>query len=98
MPAVRQYFPVRLTQAQRRVIAEIAPELAGRVKPGERNQRTIPFTLAELKAIREKAGKAMRHAITGTQENSLRHVVDTITHVLEHHRGTGSNPAPSAVV
>ena len=37
MPAVPQHFPVRLTQAQRRVIAEVVPALAGRLKLGERN-------------------------------------------------------------
>ena len=44
-----QRFPVRLTQAQRKVVAEVAPELADRLKLDERNQRTIHFTLAELK-------------------------------------------------
>ena len=66
MPAVPQHVPVKLTQAQRRAVAEIAPELARRLKLGERNQRTIQFTLAELRAIREKAGAAVRHASTGT--------------------------------
>jgi hypothetical protein len=28
MPAVPQHFPVKLTQAQRKVVAEIAPALA----------------------------------------------------------------------
>jgi hypothetical protein len=88
-----QRFPVKLTQAQRKVVAEIAPELAERLKLDERNQRTIPFTLAELGTIQEKAGAAVRHAISGTQENSLRHVLDATTHVIEHYRGTGSNPA-----
>jgi hypothetical protein len=74
MPISRQQFPVRLTQAQRKVVAEIAPELADRLKLDQRNQRTIPFTLAELKAIKEKAGKALRHANTGMVRNSLRHV------------------------
>jgi hypothetical protein len=41
-------------------VGEIAPELAERLKLGERNQRTVRFTLAELKAIKEKAGKALR--------------------------------------
>jgi hypothetical protein len=94
MPAVPQRFPVRLTQAQRRAIAEVAPEFAGRLKLGERNQRTIQFTLAELKAIQEKAGAAVRHAITAREENALEHVLDAATHVIEHHRGTGPNPAP----
>jgi 8-oxo-dGTP pyrophosphatase MutT (NUDIX family) len=93
MPDSQQHFPVRLTQAQRKVVAEIAPELAHRLKLDERNRRTIPFTLAELKAIKERAGQAIRHAISGMQENSLRHVLDAATHVIEHYWGTGSNPA-----
>jgi hypothetical protein len=56
------HFPVKLTQAQRKVVAEIAPELAGRLKLDERKQRTIPLTLAELKAIKEKAG-GVRHEL-----------------------------------
>jgi hypothetical protein len=94
MAAVPQHVPVRLTQAQRKVVAEIVPELADRLKLDERNQRTIPFTPAELKVIRERAGAAVRHAITGRKENSLKHVLDTTTHTIEHLRGTGSNPAP----
>jgi hypothetical protein len=41
MAVSRQQFPVRLTQAQRRVVASIAPELAARLMLDERNQRTI---------------------------------------------------------
>jgi hypothetical protein len=93
MPDSQQHFPVRLTQAQRKVVAEIARELADRLKLDERNRRTIPFTLAELKAIKERAGQAIRHAISGMQENSLRHVLDATTNVIEHYRGTGSNPS-----
>jgi hypothetical protein len=72
----QQYFPVRLTQAQRKVVAEIAPELANRLDLDERNQRTIPFTLAELKAIKAKAGAAAGKADSGMVRNSLRHVTD----------------------
>ena len=45
MPS-RQHVPVRLTEAQRKVVAEIAPELTDRLKLNERNQRTIPLTPA----------------------------------------------------
>ena len=79
MPVPTQQFPVRLTQAQRKVVAEIVPELADRLKLEERNQRSIPFTLAELKAIKEKAAKAIRQASTGMVRNSLRHVTDLAT-------------------
>ena len=92
----KQHISVKLTQAQRQVVAEVAPGLADRLKLAERNQRAIRFTLAELEAIRQKAGAALRHAITGRKENALRHVLDAATHVIEHHRGAGPNPAPSA--
>jgi hypothetical protein len=88
----KQHISVKLTQAQRQVVAEVAPGLADRLKLAERNQRAIRFTLAELEAIRQKAGAALRHAITGRKENALRHVLDTATHVIEHHRGAGSTP------
>src|SRR6478672_1472153 len=93
MPASRQHFPVRLTQAQRKVVAEVAPDLADRLKLDERNQRTIPFTLAELKAIKEKAGKAIRQASTGMVRNSLRHVTDIATQALQRSQGLGAIPA-----
>src|SRR5262249_30538526 len=89
----QQHFPVRLTQAQRKVVAEIAPELADRLKLDERNQRTIPFTLAELRAINAKAGGAVRKATTGTVRNSLRHVTDLTAQALDRSRGVGAIPA-----
>ena len=97
MPAVPQHVPVRLTQAQRKVVAEIAPALADRLKLGERNQRTIPLTLAELKALKEKAGKAMRHASTGMVRNSLRHVTDLAAQALDRSGGLGAVPATERV-
>jgi hypothetical protein len=93
MPAAPQHVPVRLTQAQRKVVAEIAPELADRLKLGERNQRTILLTLAELKAIKGNAGEAMRQARTGMVRNSLRHVTDLAAQALDRSRGPGAIPA-----
>jgi hypothetical protein len=89
----QQHIPVKLTQAQRKVVAEIAPALADRLKLGERNQRTIHFTLAELRAIQEKAGKAIRHAGTGMVRNSLRHITDLAAQALDRSRGLGAIPA-----
>jgi len=48
-------YPVKLTQAQRKVVAEVVPELAERLKLDEPDQRTIEFTVAELKIIQKKA-------------------------------------------
>ena len=96
MPAVPQHISVKLTQAQRQVVAEVAPGLANRLKLNQRNQRAIPFTLAELEAIRQKAGAALRHAITGRKDNALRHVLDAATHVIENLRAQAQTRAPGA--
>src|SRR5262249_52438628 len=88
-----QRLPVRLTQAQRKVVAEIAPEFADRLKLDEKPQRTILFTVAELKAIMEKAAAAVPHANTGMVRNLLRHVIDIATQALDCSQGIGAIPA-----
>jgi hypothetical protein len=97
MTASQQSFPVTLTRAQRKVVAEIAPEFADRLKLDERNSRTIAFTQAELKAIQKKAGHAIPNARTGMVRNSLRHVTDLTAQALERSRGLGAIPASERV-
>ncbi len=92
-----QRLPVRLTQAQRKALAEIAPVFAERLKLLERNQRTIPFTRGELKAIQAKARTAARQAGTGMKRNSLRHVSDSAAQALDRSRGIGAIPASKRV-
>jgi hypothetical protein len=53
-----QHFPVRLTRAQRKVVAQLAPEMADRLKLNEPNQRSIIFTCAELRFL-----NSVRHAL-----------------------------------
>jgi hypothetical protein len=89
MPADPQHFFVRLTQAQRNLVAQVVPELADRLKLDERNQRTIPFIPAELRAVKEKAGKPFRQAGTGVDRNSLRHVTDLAAQARDRSRGIG---------
>jgi hypothetical protein len=93
----RQHFPVRLTQTQWKAVAEVAPELADRLKLDERNQRTIPLTPAELKAIKQKARQALREARTGAVRNSLRHVTDLAAQALDRSRDLGAIPAAQRV-
>lgn len=84
---------VLLTQAQRKVVADLLPKLADRLKLDEKNPRTISFTAIELQAIRLKADAARPHADNGMKRNSLRHVVDAVTKTLEEFEGIGSIPA-----
>ncbi len=77
MPASPQHYPVKLTQAQRKVVAEIVPELADRLKLEEPNQRIIAFTHAELKKIKEKTEAFIQKASTGYERRPLRLVLKT---------------------
>lgn len=90
-----QRFPVKLTQAQRKVVAEIIPELTQRLNLTEADHRTIPLTHAELKSVEEQAGRAMRHAATGMKRNSLRHVADLTAKALDRCQGIGPIPVTS---
>jgi hypothetical protein len=91
MPAT--HFAIPLTAAQRKVVGDLLPTLADRLKLDEKNSRTISFTAEELDTIREKAEAARSHANTGMIRNSLRHVVDAVTKAIEKSEGIGSIPA-----
>jgi hypothetical protein len=95
MPRSRHPEPqlsVKLTQAQRKAVAEIAPELADRLKLDERNQRAIPLTLAELRTVKEKARSALRQAGTGRGRIPLRYVFQACGQALDQHLGTAALP------
>lgn len=92
MPS-RPQFPVLLTQAQRKAVALLLPELADRLKLDEKNQRAIPLSLAELKEIRKKAPVAVRQAESGMVRNSLRCLTEITTQALERFQGLNSTPA-----
>lgn len=87
-----QTFPARFTQAQRKAVAELLPELAGRLDLDKRN-RTVRFTLDELRTIQGKAREALPHAENGMKRNSLRHIVETTTKTIEDAQGIGAIPA-----
>jgi hypothetical protein len=92
MAASPQHYPIRLTQAQRKVVAEIVAELAERLKLDEPDQRTIEFTVAELRVIQKQAAAGVRHASTGMKRNSLRHVADLTFQALDRSQGIGAIP------
>jgi len=75
-------FPLRLTQAQRRAVARLLPNLRPRLLLDQANQRTLQFTLAEMKQIAQ-AARAAPKAATGMERNSLRHVVDAAERAME---------------
>lgn len=76
-------FPLRLTQAQRRAVAGLLPDLWPRLLLDHTNQRTLQFTLDEMKQIARAARAAEPKASTGMERNSLRHVVDAAERTME---------------
>jgi len=90
-------FNLPLTQAQRKIVADLLPKYADRLKLDEKNSRTISFTTKELKSIRQKADAARSHADTGVIRNSLLHVVDAVTKALQDSEGIGSISASERV-
>jgi hypothetical protein len=93
MPAVPQHIYVKLTQAQRKVIAEIAPELSDRLKLDEKPQRNIPFSVAELKAINWLVKDEATHAETTMRRKTLWHVTNLTAQALDRSSGLGAIPA-----
>lgn len=90
-------FPAKFTQPQRKVIAELQPALADRLKLDEKNQRVIPFTLNELGEIHRKAREAVEEAEGGVKQNSLWHVVQIALEAVEKHQGIGMIPISERV-
>jgi hypothetical protein len=85
-------FPIKLTQAQRKVVAEAAPALARRLKVGDQGQRTVSFTLAELQTVKEKVRSALRQAGTGRGRVPLRYVFQACGQVLDQHQSAAALP------
>lgn len=95
MPRSRQpepKFSVKLTQAQRKAVAEIAPKLAKRLKLDDRGQRVISLTLAELRTVKEKARSALWEAGPGKGRVPLRYVFQACGQALDQHLGTTAHP------
>jgi Plasmid pRiA4b ORF-3-like protein len=90
MPNSPQRCPVRLTQTQRKIVAEIVPELADILKLDEPVQRIMRFTVAELTIIQKKAAVGLRSASTGMKRNSFRHVGNLTFKALERSQGSGT--------
>ena len=84
-----QRFPVRLTFAQRKAIAEIFPEFSERLRLDEPNQRLVSFSLDELRAIHQQARLSVGQADSGMKRNSLRHAAHLTKEAFERFEGIG---------
>lgn len=69
------HFPIKLTLAQRKLVAKIVPAFADRLKLDESNQRIIEFTKGELKKLKATAEAAMHKTGSGYERRPLRLVL-----------------------
>ena len=69
---------LKLTEAQRRVIARIEPALRPRLELEKKNQRTLRFSLAEL----ERLGNAVQCARHNPRNGRERHSLDCVSVAL----------------
>lgn len=76
-------FPLRLTEAQRRLVADLVPHLMARLDLDHGNQRTPRLTLQELREIGRACRAVVPRALTGMERNSLRHVTDAVEQAVE---------------
>jgi hypothetical protein len=75
-----------LTQAQRRLIAELVPHLTTRLDLDHDNQRTPRLTLEELREIARVCRAVVPRTLTGMERNSLRHVTDAVEEAVAKFR------------
>ncbi len=85
-------FPLRLSLAQRKVLAEILPTFADRLQTDELKSRFIWFSLEEMKAIHENARLAINRLDSGLKRNSLTHVAHVAEQAVDYFQGIGRIP------
>jgi Plasmid pRiA4b ORF-3-like protein len=85
-------YPVKLGILQRRLIASLAPEFAGRLKLSEQNQRVIAFNVPEWTIIRHKIQSATDPHAFDKRSRSLRQALELIQNAIEDELRNGYIP------
>ena len=82
-------FPLKLSLAQRKVIAQILPIFAQRLQLDALNVRMVPLTLDEIRMIHQAARPYCKQIDSGLRRYSLRRVVAVTEKALEDFTGIG---------
>jgi len=89
-------FPLRLTTAQRCVIAVILPHLKPHLLLDRAGQLTLQFSIEEMKELLGACQAAIPKASTGMDRNSLRHVVHATEKAVEKFREGSIHRIPAS--
>ena len=76
-------LPLRLTQAQRRAVAGLLPELCPNLLLDSPNQRTLQLLLDQIESIARACRAAIADVENGMVRNSLRHVIESAEASIE---------------
>jgi hypothetical protein len=88
-------FPLNLTHARRRLVGELVPALADRLKTDEAASRTIQFTAKELHQIVAKCKRAIPKATKRKERDALEHIMEAAAKALERHKQAGVREIPA---
>ncbi len=89
---VSRDYPVKLSILQRRLIAGMAPEFAGRLRLSEQNQRVVSFDSAEWTAIRRQIEAATNPNSFDMRSRALHQALELIQNVIEEGPRNGYIP------
>jgi len=93
MPKTNHQASIRLTHAQRKVVAELLPRLSDHLLLDRPSTRTVFLPLNQIKEIEQAARKAIPNAENGMKRNSLRHIVDAANQAIDDSQSIKAIPA-----
>lgn len=83
-------YPTKLSQAQRKLLADLASEFVERLKAGEKNQRSIHFTLDEMHDLLVRCQVAVNEQTKSIRRRTLHGMIDEFNRAIEQNSGIGA--------
>lgn len=83
-------YRARLSRAQRRILAEIAPEVVDRLKLDEKHQPNIQFTLDEMRDLLVRLQMAVKVQVNRIQRQAIHGMIDEFNRAINVAQQIGS--------
>lgn len=88
---------IKLTQVQRKIIAELFPQFTERVRLHEPNQRNVMFSAEELKQVQETIQGKLQQGVKGQGRHSLRLMTQVVSRALGRDQQIRSGQAAGGI-
>ncbi len=89
--------PIRLTERQRRAIAELLPHLKYRLRLREKNAKSVSLTLLELGEIEAEARDRVYKAFSANERNRWEKITQITQHAVDYFNGIGAIPTSERI-